>query len=104
MARVSETYPTAGNFLKAETVKEKKLVGKKLTIAGVEKITLQEKDKLVLSFKDIEDKLVLNSTNANILSEAFGDESDDWTGKTIELTLVKVRFQGSLVPSVQVKA
>jgi len=41
-----------------------------------------------LYFLDDERRLRLNPTNASVLQEAFGDETDDWQGKSVVLTSV----------------
>ncbi|MGH8592794.1 MAG: hypothetical protein ACREV3_02735 [Gammaproteobacteria bacterium] len=60
-------------------------------------------DKPVLYFRAKDKGLVLNRTNATLLSERFGDDTDQWAGQTIELTTERVNFQGRMVDGIRVK-
>lgn len=62
------------------------------TIADVRFETIKgdrgSEDKPVLSFKENGFKpMILNSTNWGTIEDAYGDESDNWRGKSIELYL-----------------
>lgn len=46
--------------------------------------------------------LILNKTNATVLESMLGAETDNWIGKTIDLRVEKVSFQGSMVDGVRV--
>jgi hypothetical protein len=46
--------------------------------------------------------LTLNQTNLLKLIELFGDETDDWTRKTIWLKKVKVEYKGRRVPGLRI--
>jgi hypothetical protein len=91
------------SFLNAKVVKDEGIEGKMLTIENVQKREFDDKQKLTLSFNEIEQDLALNQTNITILCDAFGQETDRWNGRAISLTLVKTRFQGQQVDSIQVK-
>lgn len=104
MVKVGDVYGgSGGRFLNAELVSEQDLWGVVLTIAKWEKRTIKDRDKIVLSFKEIEDLLVLNATNAQILAEAWGDETDDWVDKQLSLRKVKRNYQGKLVNAIEVE-
>lgn len=90
-----------GNYLSAATVKSEKLTGKPLTIKAVVSETFRENEKLVLSFDEIDKQLPLNKSNAQMLIEGFGSETDAWIGKQIMLLLTKRMFQGNSVDAVQ---
>jgi hypothetical protein len=47
--------------------------------------------------------LVLNKTNALRLAAAFGDDTDEWPGKAIELWSEPVSFNGETVPGIHVE-
>lgn len=90
-------------FLKASDLAEEDLT---LTIRNttLEKMP-DDKEKPVVWFRErhIDGKgLVLNATNWDIIAGMLGDDSDDWSGKKITLTVEEVRFQGKLVPSIRV--
>lgn len=95
---------------KSATLKASDLKGHEVraTIAGYEVIEFNRDDggkekKLALSFAGKEKKLVLNKTNTGRIADAYGNESDDWSGKTIILYEEKVEFNGALVPAIRVR-
>lgn len=47
--------------------------------------------------------LVLNKTNANIISEAYGQETDLWAGHPLLLYVTDTQFQGKPTPCIRVK-
>lgn len=104
MVLVDEVY--GGNYISAASLKSEKLVNKLLTISSAETMEIgqgeKSKTKIALSFKEIEKRLLLNKTNAAILSENFGNETDEWVGKKIKLNITKVNFQGSIVDGIGV--
>lgn len=60
-------------------------------------------NKAILYFIGKERGLVLNKTNANMIAELYGDETDDWSGKVIELYPTKTDFQGKRVDAIRVR-
>ena len=90
----------SGNYLKAEDLKG---ASPRVTIAKVEMQEFDNGNKLIVSFQGKDKSLVLNKTNANIIAENTGSqETDDWIGQTIQLTVKRVEFQGKLVPAIRV--
>lgn len=59
--------------------------------------------KAILYFQGKEKGLVLNKTNANIISQVYGDETDDWIGMEIELYTAMVQFQSNMVEAIRVR-
>jgi len=59
-------------------------------------------EKPVVRFKDKTAGLILNRTNANTLAALFGDETEAWTGKSIELRTEKVSFKGEMRDGIRV--
>jgi hypothetical protein len=59
-------------------------------------------DKLNLILND-GSALSLNATNTRALAKAFGPETDDWPGHTIELYAGAVGYQGKQQPAVLVR-
>jgi len=101
--KLTELFPS--NLLKAQDVTD---AGGEmpLKIANVE---IKEFDgdngkerKPILIFSD-ERRMVLNKTNANIIAEMFGDDTDAWINREITLHVQSVEFQGKIVPSIRVK-
>jgi histone H3/H4 len=102
MVKVSDVYKGGGSFLSAKLADELELYQTDLKIEDVELKEIKEDKKLIISFEDIEEILPLNVTNARILQEAMGDETDDWIGNIIQLLPVKRNFQGKMVDAIQV--
>lgn len=94
---------------KSSTLKASDLKGHEVraTIAGAEVIEFNndggKEQKLALSFSGKEKKLVLNKTNTGRIADAYGNDTDDWNGKTIILYEEKVEFGGNLVPAIRVR-
>jgi len=94
------------SFLSAESIKDPQTV----TISGVK---LQEigkegerEEKLVMSFKELDQGLVLSKTILTFLIEATGtDETDLWIGKKFVLYLdPKVTFGGKRVGGIRLRS
>ena len=64
---------------------------------------LDDGDKPVLFFQCRTKGLVLNKTNATVLAGAFGDETDHWAGKAVELYSELVNFKGKMVQGVRLR-
>ena len=98
--RLNEVY--GGNYLKAEDLKDRGEVR-----CTIESVSIMEGDdgkkKAVLHFRGKDKTLPLNITNANMVAELYGDETDDWEGKSITLYTCKVDFQGKRVLAIRIK-
>ncbi len=98
--KYSDTYK--GAFLRAADLKGTPL---KLTI---DNIALEEVGddgrKPVMAFRETEQKLVLNRTNASVLAEAFGDDMAAWEGQEILLRPEMTDFGGKRVPCLRIAA
>lgn len=97
--RMSAAFPS--EYLKAAD-----LVGKRVKIKmdRVEMKDIGGDHKPVLFLLGTDKKIVLNKTNANEIIDAYGDDTDDWHGKTIELYEARVDFQGKKVQAIRVNA
>lgn len=79
---------------------------RKLVIARytLEEIGDEKIEKPVLYFEGAKKAMVLNKTNANMISEVLGDdEMDNWVGKEISIFPTKVGFKGERVDAIRVK-
>ena len=47
--------------------------------------------------------LPLNKTNLNFLISAFGNESDAWVGKTVEVFTMPVQYAGKMMQGVRIR-
>jgi hypothetical protein len=90
--KVSEEFPS--QFIKASDLGGREV---RVTMANVEKEKIGTDNKLVLYFKGKEKGLVLNKTNAATISDAYGDDTDDWYDQPLFLFSVKTDFQGKVV-------
>lgn len=95
MVKVSDIY--SGKFLNVDQVTAKKLWRKTLTIIDADTIEFKDSEnpnvkekKIVVTFNETDLQLVLNKTNANILSKMYGDESDNWANHKIKLQKAKI--------------
>ena len=59
--------------------------------------------KPVMYFEGKEKGLVLNKTNALTLSEAYGEETDDWCGQPVEVFPDKTMYEGRRVDCIRVR-
>lgn len=101
--KVSEVYQTkAAQFLNTQRAEELKLLNKSLTITNVDTADIKDKTKIVVAFEETDNVLVLNQTNARILAEEWGDDTDEWIGKKLQLIKVKRTFANQLVDAIQV--
>ena len=73
-------------YLKGSDVPEPVIV----TIKGVKQVNVAKEDqepeyKWVVKFAEFDKPMVLNATNIRIAEKSLGDNTDEWTGKEIEL-------------------
>ena len=100
--RLGEVYPS--KYIRAEELEEDTTV----TIKSVQLETLESKDgqqqkKPVCSFEELEKSLVLNKTNFALIAKQHGEDSEDWIGKKIVLTVLDVEAFGEMVQAVRIK-
>jgi hypothetical protein len=101
--RVSRTY--GGNHFKGEEMDDKPLL---LTIDQVDCKEFSSdggpaKEKLVMAFKETDQTMVVNMTNAQIIAGLYGDETDDWVGEKIVVFKGRTRFGSKMVDCVSVR-
>ena len=75
---ILDTFPSA--YLKASDLKGKRVT---LTMRDVSIEVMGEDRKPVLYFHGTDRGLALNKTNASIIVEMYGPETDEWMGKQI---------------------
>lgn len=102
--KLSEMFPS--NLLKAQDVTdnggEMELTVKEVKMQEFDDDDGSKKNKPVVFFTN-DKKMVLNVTNANAVSEMYGDDTDLWLGKTILLHVMEVPFGNKTVPAIRVK-
>jgi len=90
----------SGNYLKADDLQGRTA---RVTISKVEVKEFDDGNKIVLHFQGKDKQLVCNRTNCSIIAENLGtQETDEWTGQTVQLMVKRVEFQGKLVPAIRV--
>lgn len=99
---INDMYPS--RYLKASDLKGQPAT---LTIAGVEMVLMEQndgssKEKPVLSFRGTERQMVLNVTNARMLAELFGPETDSWVGQQFVIASQRVSFGNRIVDAIRV--
>lgn len=80
----------------------------RLTIAGLKLETLQSRNKEdeqkpVLYFRGAKKGLVLNKTNSDRIAHHYGWNTDEWSGKTVDLYVAEVDAFGEVVEAIRVK-
>jgi arabinogalactan endo-1,4-beta-galactosidase len=95
---INEAFPS--NYIKASDLQGRQ-VSLKMDRAEYEMIGNDKK--LVLYFQGREKGMVLNKTNANNISQLYGQDTDDWNGQDIVLFEAMVDFQGKTVPAIRVR-
>lgn len=96
---MSAAFPS--EYLKAADLAGKRV---KIKMDRVEMKDIGGDHKPVLFLIGTDKKIVLNKTNASEIIDAYGDDTDDWHGKTIELYEARVDFQGKKVQAIRVNA
>ncbi len=99
--KASDAFPS--KYIKAADLQGKKM---RLTIQSVkmESVASDEPDKPVMYFKGAQKAMCLNRTNMNVLIELYGDETGDWTGKSIIVYPTKTDYQGKRVDCLRLEA
>jgi hypothetical protein len=99
--KINEAFPS--NFLKAEDLRGRR-VPCTITAAVMEEIGQgrDKETKLILSFAGKEKKMVCNKTNATSIAKLYGDDTDFWIGKVINIEPREIEFGGELVWGIRV--
>ena len=103
--KMKEMYPS--KYLKADDVDEQ---GGEVS-ALIKTVRLEEmqdnegakEDKPVLYFNNVPKGMVLNKTNADRISAAYGDESDGWRGKPVTLYTEQVTAFGKTTNAIRLR-
>lgn len=98
---INEAFPSA--FLKAEDLKGRDVT---VTISEIEVDYIgkdkSEGKKVILSFRGKDKKMVCNKTNCKTITKLYGEETDDWIGKSIIIGPREVEFQGDMTWAIRV--
>lgn len=69
----------------------------------VDSVGTDEEQRPILHFREADKGMVLNRTNADIISGMYGSEVDSWVGKQITLYPTTTRFGKKTVPCIRVR-
>jgi arabinogalactan endo-1,4-beta-galactosidase len=94
--KMSEEFPS--KYLKAADLQGREV---RVTMAHVEREKIGDDAKPVLYFKGKDKGVVLNKTNAGTISDAYGDDTEDWFDQPLILFSVMVDFQGKVAPAIR---
>ena len=98
---MSEAFPSA--FLKAEDLIKADRPSVTVQVASCDYETVGENKLPVVRFIGKSAGLVLNKTNSNTLTDAMGDDTTKWHGRTIEIFHTKTDLKGALVDCLRVR-
>lgn len=98
--QISTAFPS--EFLRAADLQGRQV---RATIDRVEirEVGSDGDHKPVLFFSGKDKGLVLNKTNATAIGDAYGDDTDDWTGQPLVLFDAMVSYQGKNVKAIRVR-
>lgn len=96
--RITEAFPS--QYLKAADLQKRTI---RVVIDRVAMEDIGSDNKPILYFRGKDKGLVLNKTNANNIVYLFGEETDTWAGREIELFPTLVDFQGRQVEAIRVR-
>ena len=100
--KIDEVFPT--KYLKASDLPEEGAQPLTIKKIAMEEIGKNKESKLVIYFEELEKAFVCNKTNAKTITKLTGsDDTDNWSGETINLYRAEVEFQGEMVESIRVK-
>jgi hypothetical protein len=102
MAKISSYFPS--KWLRGSDAEEGDLllVIRRISIETIGQGADAEK-KPVAWFESEPRGLILNKTNANSLKAMFGDETDDWVGRTIRIYQTETSYNGEMVSTLRIK-
>lgn len=104
MAKLSSMFPS--RFVRSEDIQQPcTLVIRGITRENVAPDNQAEEIKPVAYFERAPKGLVLNHTNAAVLMDLFGDDTEAMQGRTVELYVDhNVQFQGKQVSGLRLRA
>ena len=99
--RISSAFPS--KYLKASDIPDGREAHVKIDTVQMESMETTGDEKPVVYFVDKEKGLVLNKTNADAISVAYGDDTEQWHGMPIILFATTTSFGGRTVPCLRVR-
>jgi hypothetical protein len=101
--KMSSAFPS--KYIKAADIPSGKFVKLRIDRAESENVGGDQnpEDKPVLYFIGKDKGMVLNRTNANTIIDVYGDDTDTWHGRYVEVYQTQVAFQGKMVDSLRIR-
>ncbi len=101
--KFSEMFPS--KFLKAADLNGNavKVIIERVELQDVVGQGKEQDYKPVLFFQGKQKGLVLNKTNGQVIAETYGEDTDDWKAKEVEVFPDKTPFQGKIVDCIRVR-
>lgn len=98
----------SSKFLKATDVDEMADEATQTAVVVIDRVEMAEvgqdqQEKPVVYFQGIDPGLVLNKTNSATLMKLLGNETDEWSGKSIGLFTTEVDYAGQQVLAIRVR-
>jgi hypothetical protein len=98
--KISNAFPS--KYLKASDLQDRN-VAVAMSHVALEDVGDSER-KPVLYFQDKNKGLVLNKTNSRLIAGIYGDDTENWDGKSLVLFPAMVDFRGDQVEAIRVRA
>lgn len=95
---IEEAFP--GNYIKAADLKGRDA---SVTIAAVEFEQVGDGSKPVVYFRNKDRGLVLNKTNARVIADIYGPETDNWISQPITIYPTRTDYQGKMVDAIRIR-
>ena len=99
---LNEIYQSNSDFLKADDI------GQNFWTVTISKVDMKNFDdgsrKLFIMFAELDKGLVLNKTNADMIGDLYGRDTDGWIGHAVMLFTAPVDYQGKKVNAIRVRA
>lgn len=90
-------------FMKAADLDQDEETIYTMVAVRMEEMQQTGEERPVLYFKETEQGLVLNKTNATTITKQYGNNTDAWKGKKIALGVDEVEFKGDYVLGIRVR-
>ena len=97
--------PNMNDFFDSKWLKADDLKGREVrtVISRIEVTKMNDGNKPVMFFEGKKKGVVLNKTNATRISNAYGDNMNDWIGKAVVIYPDTTTFNGQSVACIRVK-
>lgn len=95
---INDSFPS--NWLKSADLQGRAV---QVQISHVTEEDIGDGVKPVLYLQGKVKGVVLNKTNASMIANSYGDETEAWEGKPLEIYPDKTQFQGKIVDCIRVR-